>query len=118
MIPQFCDHAAEWLNKDPENIIAVHCKAGKVNSKLTHYLSPPHPKRTIIILTFLLTSLLLLLLLLLLLSTIKGRTGVMISCLLMYMNDFSSAEEAMKFYGEARTHNGAVRYFFIQRLLF
>ena len=30
MLPEFCKHAADWLAKDKENIVAVHCKAGKV----------------------------------------------------------------------------------------
>lgn len=29
LILPFCIHVHEWLNKDPANVVAVHCKAGK-----------------------------------------------------------------------------------------
>jgi phosphatidylinositol-3,4,5-trisphosphate 3-phosphatase/dual-specificity protein phosphatase PTEN len=29
LIRQFCENAQRWLSADPQNIIAVHCKAGK-----------------------------------------------------------------------------------------
>ncbi|EAY13878.1 phosphatidylinositol-3,4,5-trisphosphate 3-phosphatase, putative [Trichomonas vaginalis G3] len=29
MIRQFCVHAQQWIEKDPQNIAVVHCKAGK-----------------------------------------------------------------------------------------
>eukprot|EP01112_Ceratiomyxa_fruticulosa_P017533 TRINITY_DN5479_c0_g1_i1.p1 TRINITY_DN5479_c0_g1~~TRINITY_DN5479_c0_g1_i1.p1 ORF type:complete len:980 (+),score=160.32 TRINITY_DN5479_c0_g1_i1:775-3714(+) len=29
MIPRFCKSVDEWLNKHPENMVAIHCKAGK-----------------------------------------------------------------------------------------
>eukprot|EP01113_Clastostelium_recurvatum_P038713 TRINITY_DN581_c1_g1_i3.p1 TRINITY_DN581_c1_g1~~TRINITY_DN581_c1_g1_i3.p1 ORF type:complete len:745 (+),score=153.70 TRINITY_DN581_c1_g1_i3:71-2305(+) len=29
IIPSFCQSVSEWLDKHPENIVAVHCKAGK-----------------------------------------------------------------------------------------
>ncbi|KAK8883042.1 hypothetical protein M9Y10_045690 [Tritrichomonas musculus] len=29
MIRRFCNHAQSWLDADPENIVVVHCKAGK-----------------------------------------------------------------------------------------
>ena len=35
----------------------------------------------------------------------KGRTGVVISCLLLYLGVCSSAEEALGFFAEQRTHN-------------
>ncbi|KAH7825524.1 putative pten protein [Monocercomonoides exilis] len=35
----------------------------------------------------------------------KGRTGLMICCLLLYMKEWENAEEAMEFYGIARTKN-------------
>jgi len=64
MIPQFCKHAEDWMNEHPENIVAIHCKAG------------------------------------------KGRTGVLICCLLLWLKKFDDPDEAMDFYGEQRTHNG------------
>jgi len=64
MLPRFCEHAQEWLDKDEENVVAIHCKAG------------------------------------------KGRTGVLICCLLLWFKQFEDAEEAMKFYGEKRTYDG------------
>jgi len=64
MLPKFCEHAQEWLDQDEENVVAIHCKAG------------------------------------------KGRTGVLICCLLLWCQQFADAEEAMQFYGEKRTHDG------------
>ncbi|KCV73155.1 hypothetical protein H696_00701 [Fonticula alba] len=29
LIPAFCEDAASWLSQHPDNVIAVHCKAGK-----------------------------------------------------------------------------------------
>lgn len=34
---------------------------------------------------------------------IKGRTGVMISCYLIHTKQYSSAEEALNYYGQQRT---------------
>ena len=36
----------------------------------------------------------------------KGRTGVLICCMLLWTKQFSDPEEAMDFYGQQRTHNG------------
>ena len=36
----------------------------------------------------------------------KGRTGTLISCLLLYMNVFDTAKEALLYYGRMRTDNG------------
>lgn len=33
MLPEFCKHAQEWLDADEKNIVAIHCKAGKVKNK-------------------------------------------------------------------------------------
>jgi hypothetical protein len=30
MMPAFCEHAGKFLAEDPLNIVAIHCKAGKV----------------------------------------------------------------------------------------
>jgi len=29
MIPKFCRHMDDWLGAHPENVVSVHCKAGK-----------------------------------------------------------------------------------------
>jgi len=58
VIHQFCVSSESWLNKDPENIIAVHCKGG------------------------------------------KGRTGLMISCLLIHLNQCATATEALEMYSD------------------
>eukprot|EP00762_Andalucia_godoyi_P008239 ANDGO_02994.mRNA.1 Phosphatidylinositol 3 len=52
----------------------------------------------------------------------KGRTGLMITAFMLFDKQFPTVEEALKFYGEKRTHNGKgvtiasqqryVRYFF------
>lgn len=64
-IINFCIEAEKWLQSDPQNIIAVHCKAG------------------------------------------KGRTGLMVSCLLMHLGIVDhKAEEALAYFGENRTQTG------------
>ena len=55
------------MNKDEQNICAIHCKAG------------------------------------------KGRTGVMICCYLLYSRIFTSAKDALKYYGMIRTKNRKVK---------
>jgi phosphatidylinositol-3,4,5-trisphosphate 3-phosphatase/dual-specificity protein phosphatase PTEN len=61
----FCKDAEEWLNADPENVIAVHCKAG------------------------------------------KGRTGLMVSSLLMHIGVVGhDAEVALDYFGKSRTTTG------------
>lgn len=64
MLPDFCQHATDWLNKSENNVVGIHCKAG------------------------------------------KGRTGVLICCLLLYQKMFDDPDEAMDFYGKQRTFNG------------
>ena len=60
----FCQHATDWLSLHPDNVIAVHCKAG------------------------------------------KGRTGLMVACLLLYSGLCRAPEEALAYFGERRTANG------------
>jgi len=64
MIFDFCEDAKSFMDKDPQNTIAVHCKAG------------------------------------------KGRTGFMISALLVYNGTFKTAGESLKFFGYRRTSDG------------
>jgi phosphatidylinositol-3,4,5-trisphosphate 3-phosphatase/dual-specificity protein phosphatase PTEN len=61
---ELCKDASDWIQKDPKNIVAIHCKAG------------------------------------------KGRTGLMISCLLLYMNMCKTYSEALELFGTQRTSNG------------
>ena len=63
LLRPFCEDAKKFLDEDPKNIVAIHCKAG------------------------------------------KGRTGTLIACLLLYMNIFDTAEEALLFYGLRRVGN-------------
>ena len=63
-VARFCEEVAKWMEKDPKNVIAIHCKAG------------------------------------------KGRTGVMLCAYLLWAREYTKAEEAMAFYGVARTENG------------
>lgn len=51
MFNKFCYEASTWLKKDKDNIVAIHCKAG------------------------------------------KGRTGVMISALMLYLGSWPNAKE-------------------------
>lgn len=64
LILPFCLDAKEFLDENPENVVAIHCKAG------------------------------------------KGRTGTFISCLLLYLNDFPTAAECLKYYGMMRVETG------------
>lgn len=64
IIRPFCQDAKEFLQKDPLNVVAIHCKAG------------------------------------------KGRTGTLISCLLLYMNIFDNAKDCLTYYGIMRVSNG------------
>ena len=34
MMPRMCEHAADWLKADEENVVGIHCKAGKVRRGL------------------------------------------------------------------------------------
>ena len=36
----------------------------------------------------------------------KGRTGTLISCLLLYLNEFDNAADCLKYYGKMRVDNG------------
>jgi len=59
----FCEDVKEFMDADPKNIVAIHCKAG------------------------------------------KGRTGLLISCLLMYFGEAPDSIAALEYYGNARTAN-------------
>lgn len=77
---EFCKHALDWLNQHEDNVLAIHCKAG------------------------------------------KGRTGVMICCLMIYLSAWLgqhystttaerekltwTTEQAMQHYAEKRTKDG------------
>lgn len=63
LIKEFCLDAEAWLAKSQENVIAVHCKAG------------------------------------------KGRTGIMVCCLLIYLGICADWEAALELFGERRSTN-------------
>jgi phosphatidylinositol-3,4,5-trisphosphate 3-phosphatase/dual-specificity protein phosphatase PTEN len=64
MMVDFCFAVQAYLAEDPENVAAIHCKAG------------------------------------------KGRTGLMMSCLLLHLGIVSTVEGALEHFGRARTENG------------
>lgn len=59
----FCKQLASYLAKDPQNVVGIHCKAG------------------------------------------KGRTGLMIAAFLLYCGEWSTADEALRYYAFVRTEN-------------
>eukprot|EP01080_Neovahlkampfia_damariscottae_P009709 gene9709-1914_t len=62
-IEKMCIHVLDWLRKNDENIVVIHCKAG------------------------------------------KGRTGLMICCVLIYAGFKPLAEDAMDYYAVERTRD-------------
>ncbi len=80
MFLQFCADCESWLTAHTDNVIAVHCKAGKVK-----------------IISEVGASLFVLL---------QGRTGLMIACYLLHCGFRTAAEQALKFFGIQRTANG------------
>ena len=64
LIYPFCEDAKKFLDESEENVVAVHCKAG------------------------------------------KGRTGTFISCLLLYLNVFDTAQQCLGYYGMMRSEDG------------
>jgi phosphatidylinositol-3,4,5-trisphosphate 3-phosphatase/dual-specificity protein phosphatase PTEN len=64
LIKPFCEDAKQFLDEDPNNVVAIHCLAG------------------------------------------KGRTGTLISCLLLYLQEFDTAADCLKYYGLMRVDNG------------
>ena len=63
LVGEFCENVKAWFDEHPDNVVAVHCKAG------------------------------------------KGRTGVMISAQLLHERMYAEADDALAFYGFARTNN-------------
>jgi len=66
LISDFLKDADCWLNQHNDNVVAIHCKAG------------------------------------------KGRTGMMIACLLLHLGISSTAEAALQYFAEKRTIDGEV----------
>ena len=64
LLEDFCVDAVRWLNRHPDNTVAVHCKAG------------------------------------------KGRTGLMLSALLLHLGVAHGAEAALALFGQQRTSDG------------
>ena len=64
LIRPFCEDCKKFYDEDENNVIAIHCKAG------------------------------------------KGRTGTLVSCLLLYLQFFETAAECLKYYGQMRVENG------------
>ena len=64
LIRPFCEDAKQFLDEDPNNVVAIHCLAG------------------------------------------KGRTGTLISCLLLFLEEFDLAADCLKYYGMMRVDNG------------
>ena len=64
LIYPFCEDAKKFLDENEENVVSVHCKAG------------------------------------------KGRTGTFISCLLLYLNVFDTAQQCLGYYGMMRSEDG------------
>ena len=62
-IAPFCESAKQWLDADPRNVVAVHCKAG------------------------------------------KGRTGMMLAALMVYMGEQPRAADSLALFGRMRTAN-------------
>lgn len=63
-VPVVCKTIVDFLQQHPENVAAVHCKAG------------------------------------------KGRTGMIMACLLMHVKKAKRASEALAYYDRKRTYNG------------
>lgn len=85
-IQAFCDDVHQWLNADPEHIAAVHCKAGKGRTGKTIFcllrkISLFHSSDRFVCL------------------------GTMICCYMLHNRRFESASEALRHYGEMRTHD-------------
>ena len=63
LLMPLCIDVKKFLDKDVENVVAIHCKAG------------------------------------------KGRTGTVITCLLLYLNYFDNIDDCLQYYGLMRTED-------------
>ncbi len=78
-----------WLSDHRENVVAVHCKVS--NTRKPNLIVLPYNKRH----QFLFFA-----------KAGLGRTGTVICCYFLYAGFLNTPEEAIDFFGEARSING------------